>query len=178
MYVRSRNTTRVMNFFPPRANFFPSRTWKYKAVSAWDNIFAFTLIVIGVVSAVGKTHTVILMLLPITYADKKDWSKQYSGEETDVGRHRLNLSSPLEAVSWSSLNKALAINECNWCNVLIFRPQAFQIRSDLLSHRFSVNPTFSHRSARTTPIEPFCFEGWNKFSVPMWRAWLPYWTLK
>ena len=52
-----------------------------------------------------------------------------------------------------------------------------QTRSDFPSHCFNVNPMFSHCFARTTPIEPSCFEGWNKFSVPVRRAWLSYWTL-
>ena len=45
-------------------------------------------------------------------------------------------------------------------------------------HCFNVNPIFSLCFARTTPIEPVCFDGWNKFSVSIWRTWLPYWTLK
>ena len=101
-----------------------------------------------------------------------------SGEDTDVGVQHFDLSSPHTPVAWLSLYKAHATNEYSWCHVLIFRPQALQTRSDFPSHCFNVNPIFSHCFARTTPIEPFCFEGWNKFSVPVWRAWLSYWTLK
>ena len=103
---------------------------------------------------------------------------EISGEDIDVGRQRFDLSVPPTPVSWLSLYNAHATNKYSWCNVPIFRPQALQTRSDFPSHRFNVNPIFSHCFARTTPIEPFCFEGWSKFSVPIWRAWLPCWTLK
>ena len=93
-------------------------------------------------------------------------------------RQRFDLSSPHTPVSWLLLYKAHATNEYSWCNALIFRPQALQTWSDFPSHCFNVNPIFLHFFARTTPIQPFCFEGWNKFSVPIWRAWPPYWTLK
>ena len=61
------------------------------------------------------------------------------GEETDVGKQRLNrvlesLSS-LSLFSFSELNKALDTNEYNWWRVFIFLPQELQIRCDLSSAR-------------------------------------------
>ena len=81
------------------------------------------------------------------------------GEDADVGGQHFHLSSPHTPVAWLSLYKAHETNEYSWCNVLIFRPQALQTRSDFPSHCSNVNPIFSHCFARTTPIEPFCFEG-------------------
>ena len=40
---------------------------------------------------------------------------------------------------------------------------------------FAVLPTSQHA---ITPNEPFCFEGWNTSSVPIWRTWDPNLTLK
>ena len=90
-------------------------------------------------------------------------SRIQSGEETDVGRQRLNHSS-LSLSRFSELNKALDTNEYNWWRVFIFLPQELQTRSDLSSAR---NILF----ARITSKEPVCFEGWNKFSVPIWSPW-------
>ena len=62
-----------------------------------------------------------------------------SGEETDVGKQRLNRAleslSSLSLVSFSELNKALDTNEYNWWRVFIFLPQGLQIRCDLSSAR-------------------------------------------
>ena len=79
-----------------------------------------------------------------------------SGENTDVGRQRLNHSS-LSLSQFSELNKALDTNEYNWWRIFIFLPQELQTRSDLSSAR---NILF----VRITSNEPVCFEGWNKFS--------------
>ena len=92
-------------------------------------------------------------------------SRIQSGEETDVGRQRLNHSS-LSLSRFSELNKALDTNEYNWWRVFIFLPQELQTRSHLSSAR---NILF----ARITSNEPVCFEGWNKFSVPIWSPWEP-----
>ena len=100
-----------------------------------------------------------------------------SGEETDLGRQRLNLSSLESLFSLSELIKALKTKENNWWRFLIFLPQELHTRSDLSSQYFTGKPTLSHSFARITPNEPFCFEGWNKFSVPIWRAWDPNLTL-
>ena len=99
------------------------------------------------------------------------------GEETDVGRQRLNLSSLESLFSLSELIKALETKENNWWRFLIFLPQELHSRSDLSSQYFTGKPTLSHSFARITPNELFCFEGWNKFSVPIWRAWDPNLTL-
>ena len=88
-----------------------------------------------------------------------------SGEETDVGRQRLNHSS-LSPSRFSKLNRALDTNDYNWWRVFIFLPQELQTLSDLSSAR---NILF----ARITSNEPGCFEGWNKFSVPIWSHWEP-----
>ena len=69
--------------------------------------------------------------------------------------------SRLSLSQFSELNKALDTNEYNWWRVFIFLPQELQTRSDLSSAR---NVLFS----RITSNEPVCFEGWNKFSVPIW----------
>ena len=62
-----------------------------------------------------------------------------SGEETDVGKQRLNQAleslSSLSLFSFSELNKALDTNEYNWWRVFIFLPQELQIRCDLSSAR-------------------------------------------
>ena len=92
-------------------------------------------------------------------------SRIQSGEETDVGRQCLNHSS-LSLSRFSELNKALDTNEYNRWRVFIFLPQELQTRSDLSSAR---NILF----ARITSKEPVCFEGWNKFSVPIWSPWEP-----
>ena len=57
---------------------------------------------------------------------------------------------------FSELNKALDTNEYN----------RTKSQSDLSSAR---NILF----ARITSNEPVCFEGWNKFSVPIWSPWEP-----
>ena len=88
-----------------------------------------------------------------------------SGEGTDVGRQRLNHSS-LSLSRFSELNKALDTNEYNRWRVFIFPPQELQTRSDLSSAH---NILF----ARITSNEPVCFDGWNKFSVPIWSPWEP-----
>ena len=88
-----------------------------------------------------------------------------SGEETDAGRQRLNHSS-LSLSRFSELYKALDTNEYNWWRVFIFLPQELQARSDLSSAR---NILF----ARIASNEPVYFEGWNKFSVPIWSSWEP-----
>ena len=85
-----------------------------------------------------------------------------SGKDTDVGGQHFDLSSPHTPVAWLSLYKAHATSAADvmsLCHVLIFRPQALQTRSNFPSNCFNVNPIFSHCFARTTPIEPFCFEG-------------------
>ena len=74
--------------------------------------------------------------------------------------------SRLSLSQFSELNKALDTNEYNWWRVFIFLPQELQTRSDLSSAR---NVLFS----RITSNEPVCFEGWNKFSVPIWSPWEP-----
>ena len=62
-----------------------------------------------------------------------------SGEETDVGKQRLNRAleslSSLSLFSFSELNKALDTNKYNWWRVFIFLPQELQIRCDLSSAR-------------------------------------------
>ena len=62
-----------------------------------------------------------------------------SGEETDVGKQRLNRAleslSSLSLFSFSELNKALDTNEYNWWRVFIFLPQELKIRCDLSSAR-------------------------------------------
>ena len=90
-------------------------------------------------------------------------SRIQSGEETDVGRQRLNHSS-LSLSRFSELNKALDTKEYNWWRVFSFLPQELQTRSNLSS---ACNILF----ARITSKEPVCFEGWNKFSVPIWSPW-------
>ena len=74
-----------------------------------------------------------------------------SGEETDVGKQRLNRAleslSSLSLFSFSELNKALDTNKYNWWRVFIFLPQELQIRCDLSSAR---NILF----ARTKSNEP------------------------
>ena len=92
-------------------------------------------------------------------------SRIQPGEETDVGKQPLNHSS-LSLSRFSKLNKALDTNEYNWWRVFIFLPQELQTRSDLSSAR---NILFT----RITSNEPVCFEGWNKFSVPIWSPWEP-----
>ena len=66
-------------------------------------------------------------------------SRIQSGEETDVGKQRLNRAleslSSLSLFSFSELNKALDTNEYNWWRVFIFLPQELQIRCDLSSAR-------------------------------------------
>ena len=87
-------------------------------------------------------------------------SRIQPGEETDVGKQRLNHSS-LWLSRFSKLNKALDTNEYNWWRVFIFLPQELETRSDLSSAR---NILFT----RIISKEPVCFEGWNKFSVSIW----------
>ena len=90
----------------------------------------------------------------------------------------LESQSSLESLfSLSELIKVLETKENNWWRFLIFLPQELHSRSDLSSQYFTGKPTLSHSFARITPNEPFCFEGWNKFSVPIWRAWDPNLTL-
>ena len=43
---------------------------------------------------------------------------------------------------------------------------------------FQCQPYIFTLFCEATSIEPSCFDGWNKLSVSIWRAWLPYWTLK
>ena len=57
-------------------------------------------------------------------------------------------------------------NTTQWWRVFIVLPQELQTRSDLSSAR---NILFT----RITSNEPVCFEGWNKFSVPIWSPWEP-----
>ena len=92
-------------------------------------------------------------------------SRIQSGEETDVGRQRLNHSSL--SLSWfSEPNKALDTNEYNRWRVFIFLPQELQTQSDLSSAR---NILF----ARIALNKPVHFGGWNKFLVPIWSPWEP-----
>ena len=92
-------------------------------------------------------------------------SRIQSGEETDVGRQRLNHSS-LSLSRFSEPNKALDTNEYNRWRVFIFLPQELQTQSDLSSAR---NILF----ARITLNKPVHFGGWNKFLVPIWSPWEP-----
>ena len=82
-------------------------------------------------------------------------SRIQPGEETDVGKQRLNQSS-LSLSRFSELNKALGTNEYNWWRVFIFLPQELQTRSDLSSAR---NFLFT----RITSNEP----------VRIWSPWKP-----
>ena len=92
-------------------------------------------------------------------------SRIQPGEETDVGKQRLNHSS-LSLSRFSKLNKALDTNEYNWWRVFIFLPQELETRFDLSLAR---NILFT----RIISKEPVCFEGWNKFSVSIWSPWKP-----
>ena len=76
-------------------------------------------------------------------------SRIKSGEQTDVGRQRLNHSS-LSPSRFSKLNRALDTNDYNWWRAFIFHPQKPQTRSDLSSAR---NILF----ARITSNEPVCW---------------------
>ena len=84
-------------------------------------------------------------------------SRIQPGEETDVGKQPLNHSS-LSLSRFSKLNKALDTNE--------YKKKELETRSDLSSAR---NILFT----RITSNESVCFEGWNKFSVPIWSPWKP-----
>ena len=94
-----------------------------------------------------------------------------SGEETDVGKQRLNRAleslSSLSLFSFSELNKALDTNEYNWWRVFVFFPKELK-----LGPTYPRLAIFSLRELnQTSPL--VCFEGWNKFSVPIWSPWEP-----
>ena len=86
-----------------------------------------------------------------------------SGEETDVGKQRLNLGlnlSSLSLFSFSELNKALDTNEYNWWRIFIS-----------FHKNYKLGPTCPR-------LAIFCLEGWNTFLVPIWPPWEPNLSLR
>ena len=109
-------------------------------------------------------------------------SRIQPGEETDVGKQRLNQSS-LSLFRFSELNKALGTNEYNWWRVFIFLPQELQTRSDLSSarnilvariHQTSSSALRAETSSRYQSDPP---ENTQKKQVPAWpvisQLWFP-----
>ena len=75
-------------------------------------------------------------------------------------------------IFFSTDTRLLAITVQNACNKRVHAADVMYLFSVHKRYKlgliFNVNLIFSHcfvRTTRSTPIEPFCFEGWNKFSV-------------
>ena len=95
-----------------------------------------------------------------------------SGEETDVGRHRLNRA--LESLFTFTL-LVFRTKQDTWHKRTNTTEEGFSLsfhnncKLGLTYPRLAI---FSLRELnRTSPL--VCFEGWNKFSLPIWSPWEP-----
>ena len=95
---------------------------------------------------------------------------------------RFNLSS-LSLFSFSELNKAL---DTNYKQVQLMKGSNFPSTRTTNSvqlilgwqYSMAIQHFYMYSFLRITSNEPICFEGWNKFSVPIWSPWEPILTCR
>ena len=114
LFLKSRPYCSVEDYSPsqslPKTSYIcPSETGEFTLVAS--NSFSFPSLRSSYTATLSSTC--FWIFLP---------SRIQSGEETDVGRQRLNHSS-LSLSRFSELNKALDTKEYNWWRVFIFLPQ-------------------------------------------------------